>query len=55
MQEAARLGISAQKTTKGGVFMDLGGQDAQNAILLEAHVDTLGAMVAELKATVVCA
>lgn len=50
MQEAARLGISAQKTTKGGVFMDLGGQDAQNAILLEAHVDTLGAMVAELKA-----
>ena len=50
LQEAARLGVPAQKTIKGGVLMDFGGQDAQDAVLLEAHVDTLGAMVAELKA-----
>ena len=36
-------------TRKGGVLIDLGGQDAQDALLLEAHADTLGAMVAEIK------
>ena len=43
------LGFAATITTKGGVLVDLGGEDAQNAILLEAHLDTLGAMVATIK------
>ena len=44
------LGFSAQRTQKGGVLVDLGGADEQDALLLEAHTDTLGAMVAEVKA-----
>lgn len=36
-------------TTKGGVLVDLGGKDANNGLLLEAHADTLGAMVAQVK------
>ena len=46
----AALGFSAEITTKGGVLIDLGGENAQDALLLEAHADTLGAMVAEIKA-----
>ncbi len=44
------LGFSAALTTKGGVLVDLGGTDTNDALLLEAHTDTLGAMVAEIKA-----
>ena len=43
------LGYSAHLTRKGGVLVELGRQDAQDALLLEAHADTLGAMVAEIK------
>ena len=43
------LGYEAHLTTKGGVLIDLGGEDANDALLLEAHADTLGAMVAEIK------
>ncbi len=43
------LGFSARITTKGGVLIDLGGEDRQNGLLLEAHTDTLGAMVAQIK------
>ena len=43
------LGFPAQITTKGGVLADLGGEDSQDSLLLEAHADTLGAMVAEVK------
>lgn len=43
------LGFDAELTVKGGVLADLGGSGKENAILLEAHVDTLGAMVAEVK------
>lgn len=43
------LGFSADITNKGGVLIDLGGRNAQNALLLEAHTDTLGGMVAEIK------
>ena len=45
----ASLGFEAHITTKGGVLIDLGGTDAEDALLLEAHADTLGAMVAEIK------
>ena len=43
------LGFDAKQTAKGGVLIDLGGRDPENALLLEAHTDTLGAMVAEIK------
>lgn len=46
-EEYTRLGYHPQKTKKGGVLTDLGGEG--NAVLTMAHVDTLGAMVAEIK------
>ena len=45
------LGFSAQLTTKGGVLVDLGGKDEADGLLLAAHTDTLGCMVAEIKGT----
>ena len=45
------LGFPASITTKGGVLADLGGKDDANALLLEAHTDTLGGMVREIKGT----
>ena len=45
------LGFDAKKTAKGGVLVDLGGDASdEGALLLQAHTDTLGAMVAEVKA-----
>ena len=44
-----KLGYDAKITIKGGVLVDLGGEDDQDALLLEAHMDTLGAMVAQIK------
>lgn len=44
------LGYHPEITVKGGVLVDLGPADGQDAILIEAHLDTLGAMVAEVKA-----
>ena len=45
------LGCNARFTTKGGVLVDLGGSgnDPDDALLLQAHADTLGAMIAEIK------
>lgn len=43
------MGFDAQITTKGGVLVDLGGENAADGLLLEAHMDTLGAMVAQVK------
>ena len=45
----AVLGFDARITTKGGVIVDLGGKNAEDGLLLEAHADTLGAMVATIK------
>lgn len=47
--EFSALGFEAHTTAKGGVLVNLGGEDETNALLLEAHTDTLGAMVAEIK------
>ena len=44
-----RLGYRAEYTRKGGVMAFLGGRNASDGLLLEAHTDTLGAMVAEIK------
>ena len=48
-QQFDALGFDATITTKGGVLVDLGGEDAENGLLLAAHADTLGGMVAEVK------
>lgn len=49
LKEFAALGFSAVRTVKGGILVDLGGKDKNDALLLEAHADTLGGMVAEIK------
>lgn len=43
------LGFNAWLTEKGSVMIDLGGEDATDALLLQAHADTLGGMVSEIK------
>ena len=45
--EFESLGFDAKITTKGGVLVDLGGEE--DGLLLEAHMDTLGAMVSQIK------
>ncbi len=45
------LGYPAEITQKGGVLIDLGGEDAADGLFLEAHSDTLGAMVSEIKSS----
>ena len=47
----AELGFDARITEKGGVLADLGGGDAEGALMLAAHADTLGGMVAEIKSS----
>lgn len=43
------MGYTPSRTVKGGVLICLGGTEKDNGLLMEAHVDTLGAMVAEIK------
>ena len=43
------LGFPATITVKGGVLVDLGGQNGSDGLLLEAHTDTLGGMVCRIK------
>ena len=50
MEEYQAMGYAPQRTVKGGVLVDLGGDDAANAVFTEAHVDTLGAVVTGIKA-----
>ena len=50
LQESfTQLGFAASITTKGGILIDLGGTDSENGLLLEAHTDTLGGMVCQIK------
>lgn len=49
MKAYQKLGYEPKLTTKGGVLVALGGKDKKNAVMLEAHIDTLGAMVAQIK------
>ena len=49
LREFSALGFEAKRTVKGGILVDLGGENAEDALLLEAHADTLGGMVAEIK------
>lgn len=49
ISEYEKLGYHPVKTIKGGVLVELPGKNEKDAVLLEAHTDTLGAMVAEIK------
>lgn len=50
MEEYHKLGYKADMMVKGGVLVDLGGEDESNAVMLDTHIDTLGGMVSEIKA-----
>lgn len=43
------MGYKPVMTVKGGILVDLDGKDSTDAVMLEAHIDTLGAMVSEVK------
>ena len=43
------LGFTAHITTKGGVIVDLGGENSEDGLMLAAHADTLGAMISQIK------
>ncbi len=43
------LGCKASLTNKGGVLAEIGGRNAEDALLVEAHLDTIGAVVSEIK------
>ena len=45
------LGYAPERTRKDGVIVALGGKNAQDGVLLEAHMDTLGGMVCEIKSS----
>ena len=47
--EFVNMGYNPIVTNKGAVLVDLGGKNADNAILLAAHMDTLGGMITEIK------
>lgn len=49
-QELDKLGMKYIRTNKGAILATLPGRDSKKARLLTAHVDTLGAMVKEIKA-----
>ncbi len=49
MNEYKALGYEPKLTIKGGVLVEIGGNNASDAVLLEAHIDTLGAIVTEIK------
>lgn len=48
-EEYRKLGYNPVITVKGSVIVDLGGEDSDNGLVLAAHIDTLGAMVKEIK------
>ena len=47
--EFESLGCKATVTNKGGIIAEIGGEDESDALLIEAHLDTLGAVVSEIK------
>ena len=49
LAEFEKLGYKAWRTMKGGIIAELGGEDAEDAVLLAGHCDTLGAIVHEIK------
>ncbi|MGE5704874.1 MAG: M42 family metallopeptidase [Clostridia bacterium] len=49
-EEMQKLGLSVKRTNKGAIIATLQGQNNDRHRLVAAHVDTLGAMVKEIKA-----
>ncbi|MGN0425351.1 MAG: M42 family metallopeptidase [Acetatifactor sp.] len=49
-QEYEKLGYHPIITVKGGVLVEIGGERADDGLVLAAHADTLGAMVSQIKA-----
>lgn len=50
MAEYAALGYTPVQTTKGGVFCEISrNPNKGNSLMIEAHIDTLGAMVCEIQ------
>lgn len=47
--EYVKMGYSPKKTIKGDVLVCLNEEDGGSALLLQAHMDTLGAVVKEIK------
>ena len=47
-EQFSELGFKTTLTEKGGVLVEFGGE-GENGLMLAAHTDTLGAMVAEIK------
>jgi len=50
-REVAALGLETRRTNKGGLLVTIPGTDDDNHRLLSGHVDTLGAMVREVKSS----
>lgn len=49
VDQLSAMGYTPTLTRKGGVLCCLGDEDGTDALLLSAHIDTLGAMVAQIK------
>ncbi|MBQ0072041.1 MAG: peptidase M42, partial [Spirochaetales bacterium] len=49
LEKFQELGFKAVRTKKGGVLVDLGGKKDDDGLVIMAHLDTLGCMVAEVK------
>lgn len=50
MNEYAALGYTPVRTTKGGVYCEISrDSNKRNSLMMEAHIDTLGAMVCEVQ------
>ncbi len=49
MEQYKMLGYEPKMTVKGGILVELGGKDRENGVLLQAHIDTLGAMVTKIR------
>jgi len=48
METYRALGYHPVQTKKGGILCEIGGEDCDDAICLEAHIDTLGAMISQI-------
>ena len=44
-----KLGYEPKLTKKGGVLCCLGGEDAEDGLLISVHLDTIGVMVSQIK------
>lgn len=49
MEQYKMLGYEPKMTVKGEILVELGGKDRENGVLLQAHIDTLGAMVTKIR------